>query len=82
MIRRPRRAFNPVKATIQLITARYVVRPLVAIYSHFQVIGKARIPKAGPLVVAANHISLMDPPLLVVALDRPIGVRPPRDVLE
>lgn len=33
-----------------------------------RVTGLERVPRAGPLIVAANHVSLWDPPLLAAAL--------------
>jgi 1-acyl-sn-glycerol-3-phosphate acyltransferase len=38
-----------------------------------QVFGKHNIPATGPAVVAANHQSYLDPPLLGFALERPLA---------
>ncbi len=37
-----------------------------------RIIGEARVPRTGPLIVAANHVSNFDPPVLGAALPRPI----------
>lgn len=38
----------------------------------FEVIGLENIPKVGPLVVASNHASLLDPPLVGTASNRKV----------
>ena len=39
----------------------------------YRVIGAEKIPRDGALVIAANHISNFDPPILGVALPRPVS---------
>jgi len=38
----------------------------------FEIIGKENIPKNGPLIVASNHASLLDPPLVGTAATRTV----------
>lgn len=40
--------------------------------ARWQVINKEAVPREGPVIVAANHISLIDPPLLMASIPRPI----------
>ena len=40
--------------------------------THRQVIGKENVPIQGPLLVIANHLSLADPPVLNVTLEREV----------
>ena len=54
----------------------YILRPLVRIalflLTRWQVSGKENIPRKGPLLVVANHLSLADPLLLGFVLNRPV----------
>ena len=38
-----------------------------------EIIGRENIPQKGPLVIASNHISLLDPPLVGTASSRPVN---------
>jgi len=49
---------------------RALVRMLLVLLTRWQVRGRENVPSQGPLLVAANHINLADPPLLGVSLGR------------
>ena len=53
--------------------ARAAVAGVLRSLFRVRVIGAANVPRAGGLVVAANHVSNLDPPLLGVALPRPVS---------
>jgi 1-acyl-sn-glycerol-3-phosphate acyltransferase len=53
--------------------AKVVVSGIFHTIFRVRVIGAEKVPKDGPLIVAANHISNLDPPLLGVALPRPVS---------
>lgn len=58
---------------IQLSWFYYVGRWLVRVallFTRFELTGRENIPKEGPLIVVANHLSLADPPILGVAVSR------------
>jgi 1-acyl-sn-glycerol-3-phosphate acyltransferase len=52
--------------------ARFVVGTIFRTSLRYRVVGAEKVPRTGGLVVAANHISNLDPPLLGVALPRPV----------
>jgi len=51
---------------------RPLVRILLFLLIRWQVSGRENIPKQGAVLVVSNHLSLADPPLLNLALDRPV----------
>jgi len=53
--------------------AKIVVGALARIAFRYRVVGAEKVPLTGGLIVAANHISNLDPPLLGVALPRPVS---------
>ena len=50
-----------------------VVSPVLGLYFRGRVYGADQVPKAGPLIVVANHASDFDPPLLSAAVRRPVS---------
>ena len=53
--------------------ARAAVSGILRTVFRVRVVGREHVPRTGPLVVAANHVSNFDPPLLGIALPRPIS---------
>jgi 1-acyl-sn-glycerol-3-phosphate acyltransferase len=49
-----------------------LVKSLLTILTRWRVRGKDRVPRQGPLIVAANHINAIDPPLLSASIPRRI----------
>lgn len=50
----------------------YAVKLLLFLLTRYQVIGKENIPTQGALIIAANHLSNIDPPLLSASIPRRI----------
>lgn len=48
-------------------------RTIYALYFRWRVIGAKNVPKSGGVILAANHASYLDPPLVGAGLDRGIN---------
>lgn len=48
----------------------HAMATVVATFGRYQVTGKERVPRSGPLIVVANHLNNADPPLLGGAIPR------------
>jgi len=46
------------------------VRLLLFLLSRWEVKGKENVPREGPVLIVANHMTLLDPPMLSVSLGR------------
>ncbi len=53
--------------------AHAFVGGLLRIVFRFRVIGAEKVPRDGGVIIAANHISNLDPPILGCALPRPVS---------
>ncbi|EJL40946.1 1-acyl-sn-glycerol-3-phosphate acyltransferase [Brevibacillus agri] len=51
---------------------RGIFRIIFSLVFRWQVIGREHIPKEGPVILCANHISLWDPPLLGSGIERQV----------
>ena len=49
-----------------------LVKLLLLLFTRWQVEGGENVPRRGPLIVVANHLSLADPPLLSASIPRRI----------
>lgn len=47
-----------------------VVRPLFKLFFSWEVRGRENVPSAGPLIVVANHVHLLDPVFLALSFPR------------
>jgi 1-acyl-sn-glycerol-3-phosphate acyltransferase len=55
------------------LIAGVVVKPLMRVWFRIRVEGGHNVPEAGPVILASNHRSNMDPVLLASALKRPVA---------
>ena len=53
--------------------AKAVVSAILRTALRVRVVGAANVPRAGGLLVVANHVSNFDPPLLGIAVPRPVS---------
>lgn len=49
--------------------ATHSLRGLLVLFARWKVSGRERVPLTGPLIVVANHLNNVDPPLLAVGVD-------------
>lgn len=56
--------------TALYVVGRAIVRLGLAVLTDARLEGEERIPRSGPLLVVANHVSLTDPPLLAALFPR------------
>lgn len=57
----------------QLAVVWLFVRPMILYKCRPKIYGKENIPDQGPFIVASNHISMLDPPLIAYAVHYPIA---------
>jgi 1-acyl-sn-glycerol-3-phosphate acyltransferase len=62
-------------------TAKRVFGPLLRRYYCLQVVGDDHVPTIGPAIIAPNHRSLLDAPMLMLACPRRVVCMGARDVL-
>lgn len=69
-----RENFTTIKKVVQLGTARYLLWPLYFARNLLTVSGRENLPQRGtPMLIVSNHLSYWDPPVLVIAVDRPMA---------
>jgi len=49
---------------------RYFTRVVLFLFTRWQVLGREHIPAEGPLIAAANHLSMADPPIMGLSINR------------
>jgi len=53
------------------LIARAILQPFFTVYFRMERIGREHVPKTGPIIIAANHRSFMDPFVIGMMLRRP-----------
>lgn len=52
--------------------AHYLLQQGFSTFFRGEACGKENIPKEGPFIIAANHVSFLDPPFLGACIERPL----------
>lgn len=50
-----------------------ILQPLVKVYFRLSTVGQDHVPLEGPVLIASNHCSHLDPPLVALALRRQVN---------
>ena len=50
--------------------AKLVIGLILLVWTRKQVVGLKNVPRRGPVILASNHVSLLDPGLLPVVVQR------------
>ncbi len=50
--------------------ARFIVRIILRVCTRWKIIDLDNVPDSGPILIVSNHLSLADPPLVSVSLNR------------
>ena len=59
--------------------ARMLVRPVLRSWYRLVVLGADQVPAAGPVIVASNHVGILDGPLLLASTPRPVRIMAGQD---
>lgn len=70
----PSDAYRTYRVTAWIQFVRWLTRGFYRVMGGTRIIHPERIPKTGPVLITANHMSYMDPPLLGCALPRTIAI--------
>ena len=59
-----------------------LTRLVLFAFARLEVVGRERIPREGPLILAANHVHLLDPPLVAACAGRRVHPMAKRELFE
>ncbi len=74
--------FSKARFYFQLFVLRSFVLPFLILKYHPKRYGLKYAPKTGPFIVAANHISMLDPPLVSYAVNYPIAYMAKKELFQ
>ena len=69
----PKSHFSRLRTVYYRAILSFIVRPFFFYKYDIHITGRENIPKSGPFIVAANHISLLDPLMISYALHFPVA---------
>lgn len=70
----PERSREPIESLVLYHLFKWsVVSPMLHIYFRGRIYGAERVPESGPIVVASNHASNFDPPIVANCVRRPVA---------
>lgn len=69
-------------STFIYLASTALTRLLVRSFARVEVTGRERVPAAGPLILVANHVHLLDPPLVAACVERRVHPMAKRELFE
>lgn len=83
--RRYAREYNIFRTIFYYMVIFFMVIPFMKKYYNFKITGRENLPKhkkANKLLYAANHVSELDPPMIALAVMRPIAYMAKKELFE
>lgn len=83
--RRYSREYNVFRTIFYYLVIFFMVIPFMKKYYNFKITGRENLPKhkkANKLLYAANHVSELDPPMIALAVMRPIAYMAKKELFE
>ena len=74
--------YTPFTTVFQIFCIYFLFIPFYKIMYKLKVNGRKNIPKKKPFLVAANHLSLLDPPVITAAILKPIAYMAKKELFE
>lgn len=65
---------KPLRAPLLYPPIHFIVRLFFLFMGGFEVEGAEHIPRTGPVIVAPNHVSMVDPPLIALTVPRAVKI--------
>jgi 1-acyl-sn-glycerol-3-phosphate acyltransferase len=80
--KREPKEYNFLRLIFQRFVVKFIFFPFYKIFYRFEVHGIENLPKDRSFIVAANHLSNLDPPMLTVALRRPVAFMAKKELFD
>ena len=74
--------FNKIRAFFQWLTCSVVYGGYYKVACGLKIYGRENVPKKGFFIVASNHMSAIDPFLIIAAIRRPIAYMAKKELFE
>jgi 1-acyl-sn-glycerol-3-phosphate acyltransferase len=74
--------YNFLRLVFQRFVVKFIFFPFFKIFYKLEVHGIKNIPKDRSFIVAANHLSNLDPPMIATALRRPVAFMAKKELFE
>lgn len=80
--KREAKEYNWLRAFLHYVSIHCILRPYFKIFYKSRIEGRENIPKNESFIVAANHLSLLDPVIISTSVKRPIAFMAKKQLFE